>query len=265
MLPDLPNEWSRLRVGENNVDIFDGPFGSNLKTSDYVDSGVRVIRLENIGSLKFIENKKTYISNEKYELLKRHQVCSGDIVFSSFVIDKARVALVPESVAKAINKADCFCVRVKGEKLDKKYLVMFLSTRQVYKQIEELVHGVGRPRINTTQLRNIWVPICSIEEQKEIVKCIEALLSEIDTVNSDIEKNLLRSEALRQSILKKAFSGKLVPQDPNDEPASELLKRIAQEKADREVELKAEKESAKKAKKKTTTTKNKASKKVKTV
>jgi type I restriction enzyme S subunit len=54
-LPDLPTEWICLKIGNLNAEIFDGPFGSNLKSSDYVDKGVRVIRLENIGNLQFIE------------------------------------------------------------------------------------------------------------------------------------------------------------------------------------------------------------------
>ncbi|MCD4779694.1 MAG: restriction endonuclease subunit S [Candidatus Omnitrophica bacterium] len=54
--------------------IFDGPFGSNLKTVDYTSSGVRVVRLENIGRLKFIEEKESYISNEKYKTLLKHTV-----------------------------------------------------------------------------------------------------------------------------------------------------------------------------------------------
>lgn len=85
MLPELPTGWAWLRLGNTNVDVSDGPFGSNLKSSDYVDSGVRVIRLENIGSLEFIEEKESYISETKYELLKNHTVSAGDIVFSSFI------------------------------------------------------------------------------------------------------------------------------------------------------------------------------------
>ena len=67
--------------------IFDGPFGSNLKSDDYTESGVRVIRLENIGQLRFISEKETFISREKYETLKRHTVGEGDIIFASFIME----------------------------------------------------------------------------------------------------------------------------------------------------------------------------------
>ena len=221
-LPQLPEGWAWTHLGNANVDISDGPFGSNLKSSDYVDSGVRVVRLENIGALKFIENKESYITQQKYELLKRHTVTSGDIVFSSFIIESVRVALVPPSITKAINKADCFCVRFSGETLSNVFVVLFLSTMHVYKQLESLIHGVGRPRINTTQLKEVVIPVCSVAEQQVIITEIESRLSEVDQLELTITTSLQQSEVLRQSILKKAFSGQLVPQDTNDEPAPVL-------------------------------------------
>jgi len=230
-LPELPEGWAWTRLGNTNVEISDGPFGSNLKSSDYVDSGVRVVRLENIGSLKFIEDKESFVTEEKYELLKRHSVTTGDIVFSSFIIENVRVALVPPSITKAINKADCFCVRFSGETLSNIFAVLFLSTRHVYKQLESLIHGVGRPRINTTQLKDVVIPVCSAAEQQVIIAEIESRLSEVDQLELTLTTSLQQAEALRQSILKKAFAGLLVPQDPHDEPASKLLARIKAERA----------------------------------
>ena len=75
------------------------------------------------------------------------------------------------------------------------------------------------------------LPICSVEEQKEIVKTLNHRLSNCDQLDQTLTTALQQAEALRQSILKKAFSGQLVPQDPNDEPASVLLERIQAEKA----------------------------------
>lgn len=80
-------------------------------------------------------------------------------------------------------------------------------------------------------LSKVHLPICSAVEQREIVSIIESKLSEIDALNHELEMQLTKAETLRQSILKKAFSGQLVPQDPKDESASELLARIQAEKA----------------------------------
>ena len=89
--------------------IFDGPFGSNLKTADYTDNGVRVVRLENVGFLQFFHQKETYISQEKYKILSKHTVGAGDIIFASFIDEEVRACVLPKLKTKAIAKADCFC------------------------------------------------------------------------------------------------------------------------------------------------------------
>ncbi|MGC2221248.1 MAG: hypothetical protein WA624_02215, partial [Methylocella sp.] len=107
----LPAGWTTEYLGNLDVEVFDGPFGSHLKTSDYVGSGIRVIRLENIGHGRFIDEKRSFISKEKYEDIRRHTVLPGDIVFSSFVSEFIRSALVPPHIPFAVNKADCFGIR----------------------------------------------------------------------------------------------------------------------------------------------------------
>jgi type I restriction enzyme S subunit len=225
-LPELPAGWVWARLGSLPVDVFDGPFGSNLKSRDYVEYGVRVIRLENIGVREFIDRKQSFVTEEKYEKLKKHTVKHGDIIFSSFVADETRVVMLPETIERAINKADCFCVRVNGETINKRYLEAFLATRTAYEQLVGEVHGATRPRINTTQLKDCQVPIPPLSEQAEIVSRLSAMLSVVDVLADELERNQLRADRLRQSVLKQAFSGQLVPQNPNDEPASVMLERI---------------------------------------
>src|SRR5690242_11525036 len=95
---DVPPEgWSTTRLGEllEPGGLFDGPFGSNLKTSDYRESGVRVVRLENLANLHFIAEKRTFISMQKYQLLKKHTIVEGDILFGSFLDGAIRVCMLP--------------------------------------------------------------------------------------------------------------------------------------------------------------------------
>ena len=121
----MSSAWKRSSVADVAAQVFDGPFGSHLKSNDYVASGIRVVRLENIAPLRFIENKRTYISQLKYEGLAKHTLLANDVLFSSFVDEEVRVCLIPEELSgRAINKADCFCIRVDSAKCRPKFLAL---------------------------------------------------------------------------------------------------------------------------------------------
>lgn len=88
----------------------------------------------------------------------------------------------------------------------------------------------GRKKLTQEALINAPIRLCTLEEQAQIVQEIESRLSVCNKMEEVIEQSLIKAEALRQSILKKAFEGNLVPQDPDDEPAEKLLERIRAEK-----------------------------------
>ena len=93
-------------------------------------------------------------------------------------------------------------------------------------QLEEFIYGAGRPHLSFEQLRSVAVPLPSMEEQAQIMSLVDEVLERAKHIDMACEAELTRSSALRQSILKQAFSGRLVPQDPSDEPASARLARI---------------------------------------
>ena len=92
--------------------------------------------------------------------------------------------------------------------------------------LDEHYTGSTIKHLTGAALGDVLVPVCPPAEQAEVVRILDAHLEAMDTLNKEIDANLTRAESLRQSILKQAFSGKLVPQDPNDEPAKALLARI---------------------------------------
>lgn len=113
------------------------------------------------------------------------------------------------------------------EIVDARYIELFI--RAVRQRIEAYAPATAQKNINLTTLENLIVPFCSLKEQQYMVDEIESRFSVVEKMEQTIEESLQKAEALRQSILKRAFEGKLVPQDPSDEPASELLARIRAE------------------------------------
>ena len=204
------DSWKMVKLGDVCDRIFDGPFGSNLKSSDYTSSGVQVVRLENIGFMEFFEEKETFVSEDKYQSLIKHEVFEGDIIFSSFIGDYIRTTILPNLKYKAIAKADCFCVRQKEKLINKQFLTFVLSSIRTQKILVLAVHGATRPRINTTQLKTFSFPLPSLKTQTQIVSEIEKRMAGADVLEASLKTQLINAENLRQSILKRAFEGKLV-------------------------------------------------------
>ncbi len=119
--------------------------------------------------------------------------------------------MLPKLKTKAIAKADCFCVRP-DKNIDSEFLVLQLTCSRVYDLLVREIHGVTRPRINTTQLKKLTVYFPSIEKQVAIVKLIEHSLNKLNHAEECYAKVKTYTDKLEQSILAKAFRGELVPQ-----------------------------------------------------
>lgn len=208
-LNDDDRKWETVKLGEVAEKIFDGPFGTHLKSDDYVSSGIRVVRLENIKAGYFDDSKQSFVTPEKYEIIKRHTVYPTDLIMSTFIFEEVKVCQMPKHIEFAVNKADCIGIRLKPL-ANNDFIKYYLSLRSVYHQLEIQVHGATRPRVNTTQIKNIEINLPPLTEQQRIVKEIESRLSQATASETYIENALQQAEALRQSILKKAFSGELV-------------------------------------------------------
>ena len=230
-LPELPEPWCwasllQLAAPEANS-IVDGPFGSNLKTEHYVASGDRVIRLQNIGDGVF-KDEKAFITHTHFVRLVKHQVFAGDVVIAALGEHPPRSCLIPAFVGPAIVKADC--IRFKpSPHVPPSYMNIALNAEPTRRRTAVLLHGVGRPRLNLSEVKSIVLQLPATDEQQHIVAEVERRLSVVTALEATVEANLKRAERLRQSILREAFAGRLVSQDPIDEPASILLQRIRKE------------------------------------
>lgn len=211
MSDELPEGWASARLNDllEPGGLFDGPFGSSLKSSDYTDAGVRVIRLENLANLQFVEDKETFVSEAKYKSLTKHTVVPGDIMVGSFVDGAVRVCLLPELRTKAIAKADCFTVRTRRDAAERHFIAFQLGTVAVRDAFVGDIHGATRPRITTKQLRECALAVAPLPEQRRIVAQVEDLLVRVKRAQGRLDKVALILNRFRQAVLAAACSGEL--------------------------------------------------------
>lgn len=237
MTTRLPAGWSWLHLEkfaslEPNA-ITDGPFGSNLKTADYVENGeVRVIRLGNLGVGHFIDDDRSFVSTEKFVGLRKHEACPGDLVVAALAEPVGRCVEVPGHLGRALVKADCIRVRV-NPAFDRRYLLHALNSPGGRSRAEAAAHGMGRLRMNLGDVRSLLVPTAPPAEQRRIVAKLEALQSRSRRAREALDAVPPLLEKLRQSILAAAFRGDLTKdwraKHKDVEPASKLLERIRAE------------------------------------
>lgn len=144
------------------------------------------------------------------------------------------VCLVEATRSKSMLCDTVYRFRCDETKIYPKYLELVLNSPTVVAELDRRKSGISDSGIslNHSKLKSLPIPVIgSITTQKDVVAEVEKKLERISVMETEISHSLLKIEALRQSILKKAFSGQLVPQDPNDEPASVLLERIRAERA----------------------------------
>ena len=235
---NLPNSWlwSRLAntVVDHSSDIVDGPFGSNLKSTEYQDEGKPILRIQNIKSNQFIDKNIKCVSNEKYNFLKRHQFKPNDVIVTKLGDPLGLACRVPLDFKSGVIVADLIRIRPSSSYINYDWLTLLINSIVIQSQFRKITKGTTRPRMNLTIMRNVIIPLPSYEEQHQIVKEIESRLSVCDKVEESITESLEKAKALRQSILKKAFEGNLLSTQeiekcktaPDYEPAAVLLEKI---------------------------------------
>lgn len=233
-LPDLPDGWIWARpediAAQEEYAIGIGPFGSNLKVSDYRENGIPLIFVRNITRSDFYRDLK-YIDPEKHAELIAHSVKPLDLLITKMGDPPGDCEIYPESSPEAVLTADCLKFRVWEKYGNRKFYKNCINSGLVRRQLGLITKGVAQKKISAARFKTILIPFLCIDEQQVIAEHLDHVFSIVDQQEQAISESLQKGEALRQAILKKSFSGQLVPQDPNDEPASVLLERIRTEKA----------------------------------
>jgi type I restriction enzyme S subunit len=219
-LPELPSGWGWVKLGELTWSVKDGPHFS----PKYSESGVPFISGGNVRPEGIDFTKAKFISPELHEeLSKRCRPDRGDLLYTKGgTTGIARVNTYDVDFNVWVHVA----VLKLTEAVLPFYVQHALNSSFCYSQAQKYTHGVGNQDLGLTRMVNIVLAACSLSEQEEVIQIVDDKMSVIDQLDQTLATALQQADALRQSILKKAFSGQLVAQDESDEPATALLECI---------------------------------------
>lgn len=230
-LPSLPEGWARASL-RAVADIKGGiTKGQKRREADVLRS-VPYLRVANVqrGYLDLCEMKEIEATDQEIEDLRLQY---GDVLFNEGGDrDKlGRGCIWRDELPLCIHQNHVFRARTIGRTLDPRIISWYGNTFGQRYFIDEGKQTTNLASINLTKLGAFPVPLPPEAEQKRIIAEVDRRLSVADETLGVINLQLARANRLRQAVLKRAFEGKLVPQDPNDEPASILLERIRAERA----------------------------------
>ena len=226
---DLPDGWEWVRLG-CLAQYKKGPFGSSITKAMFVPDTPDAVK---IYEQKNAINKDAtlgsyFISAEKYETLKGFEVFPNDIIVScAGTIGETYV--LPIGMRKGIINQALMKISLYDLGILDFYLMYF--DFKLKSAAQEQGHGIALKNIPPFDvLKRYLIPIPPIQEQKRIISTVNNLLSKVNSIDEDNETIFTLIVKAKSKILDLAIRGQLVPQDPDDEPASVLLERIRAEK-----------------------------------
>jgi len=200
-----PKGWPVKSFREISKIFSDGPFGSNLKSSHYVNKGVRVIRLQNIGVGRFVDDNQAYISEEHFNSLDKYECLPGDVLIGTLGEPNLRACLLPTYINKALNKADCIQLRPMGHCATSEYISSLINQPGLLSLSSYLLHGQTRTRISMGTLRELLIPVPPLSMQQKFTM----IYHQVDNIKSRSNKLLFDKKVLFNSLIQRAFRGEI--------------------------------------------------------
>lgn len=169
MFGDSDDNWREVKIADICSDMRTGPFGSALHHDEFVDNGIFVLGIDNAVENKFSYNRMRYITEEKYEKLKRYTVQPGDVIIT-IMGTVGRSAVIPPDIPKAINTKHLACLTPNIEVVDSYFLTnAFQVHPAIRRQLEKQSKGAIMDGLNLTVIKNLTFRLPPLDLQKQFV------------------------------------------------------------------------------------------------
>ena len=218
---EVPEGWAWCRLGNITDTIQYGLSNSAESTGTH-----RLLRITDIQEGKVNWDTVPFTKTNEPDKYTLH---INDIVFARTGATVGKSFLITKLPYESVYASYLIRIRLIGN-VSPQYIYQFFNSRCYWEQITGKAVGVGQPNCNGTALKELFIPLPPINEQKQIVPTAESLLKYADAISNEEEQLINLISSAKSKILDLAIRGKLVPQDSNDEPASILLERIRAEK-----------------------------------
>lgn len=232
-LPPLPDGWCWASTDQLSSEVKNG---YSLKPD--AESGVPILRISAVRAFALDLTDVRYLAGTLADFADS-LIRPRDLLFTRYNGTRSLVgvcAIVPTIDQDIVHPDKVIRARPLSTLQVPTFVALAANTGASRAFVEQRIRTTaGQAGVSGSDIRELPLPLAPAAEQEAIVEIVEDQLSVIDHLEGDLDAKLKNAQSLRQAILRHAFTGQLVPQDPNDEPASELLKRIAAERQRRAV------------------------------
>jgi type I restriction enzyme S subunit len=205
----IPEDWEVKKLGDiadsqKDWSFTGGPFGSNLKSSDYTQDGVRVIQLQNIGDGEFKNDYEIYTSYKKANELLSCNIYPNDIIISKMGDPVARACIVPSYHDRYLMCSDGIRLAVDQKRFNTYFICKYINFPPFRAQAENASTGTTRKRISLAELKNLTILCPKISEQQAIAR----VLSDTDALINALDKLIAKKRDIKKAVMQELLTGK---------------------------------------------------------